>query len=327
MSYVHLNARERMSIFYLYQYGLSLREIGRRLNRSHSTICRELSRNQRPIGSYCDRVAQYYADQRKAQPRHQRRYTYRWLCKYVFAKLKLGWSPDIIAQRVKQDHTNDPHMRISAECIYQWAYRDAQCGGTLYKYLVRSHAKRKKQRRYGSGRGLIPNRIDIEQRPGIVDKRTRFGDWEGDTMVGYQHQGRIVTHVERKSRYLLASKIKTGTSDDFNQASMSLFKKVPSNLRKTLTLDNGSENAHFQELEQTPSFKVYFAKPYASWERGTNENTNGLLRRTFPKGTNFLKITKKQLDRAVHLLNHRPRKCLNYKTPHEVFYPKLTGAL
>ena len=321
MSYVHLNARERMNIFYLHQWGLSLREIGRRLNRSHTTISRELHRNKRPFNSYYHGAAQYYADQRKAQPRHQRRYTHVPLRRYVRSQLRQGWSPQIIAHRIGTDHPRTQAMRISTETIYRWVYQDAQQVGTLHTHLIRGHKKRKKQCRYGAGRRFISDRIGIEQRPIIVASRRRFGDWEGDTMVGYQHQGRIVTQVERKSRYLLAAKAKDGTATSFNTASMKLFQATPKKIRKTLTLDNGSENANFKQLENILSFKVYFAKPYASWERGTNENTNGLLRRTFPKGTNFLTITKKQLDRAVHLLNHRPRKCLNYRTPHEVFYP------
>ena len=168
---------------------------------------------------------------------------------------------------------------------------------------------------------------DSSKRPEVVNQRKRFGDWEGDTMVGRQHQGRLVTHVERKSRYLLAGKACDGTAASFNQTSQSLFAQIPKQFRKTLTLDNGSENADFQDIERCLNLKVYFAKPYASWERGTNENTNGLIRRYFPKGTNFLNVTHKQLEKVVHLLNHRPRKCLNYRTPFEVFNSVTRGAL
>ena len=146
-------------------------------------------------------------------------------------------------------------------------------------------------------------------------------------MVGHRHQGRLVTHVVRKSRYLLAAKAKGGTSAVFNQASLMLFQLIPKRYRKTLTLDNGSGNTAFGYLEKQLDFKLYFAKAYASWERGTNENTNGLLRRYFPKGTNLLKVTKSELERAVNLLNHRSRKCLNYSTPFEVFNRITGGAL
>ena len=325
MSHSHLNTRERMSLFYLLQMNLSFREIGRRLNRSHTTISREVERNKRRFGCYCDKTAQQFADQRKALPRHQRRFLNKKLVKYVFERLALGWSPEIISNRLKRDYPySKKTMRMSPETIYQWVIQDAVKGGNTYTYLVRAHKKRRKQRRYASLRGKIPHRVDIEKRPAIVDKRKRYGDWEGDTMVGHRHQGRLVTQVERKSRYLLCKKIDSGTAADFNEANISLFEAIPEKYRLTMTLDNGSENSHFKELEDTLSLRVYFAKPYASYERGTNENTNGLIRRYFPKGTNFLKIKDTELEKVIELLNHRPRKCLNYRTPFEVFN-KITG--
>ena len=327
MSYHHLNARERMSIFYLNQWGLSLREIARRLNRSHTSISRELTRNKRRIGGYCDRAAQAYANDRKAIARHSKRFGHDPLKTHVIEKLELGWSPEIIANRLKRDRPRSIIMRVSSEGIYQWLFREAESGGTLYTHLIRRHKKRKKQRRYGALRGHIPGRVDISERPTIVDKRSRYCDWEGDTMVGHRHQGRFVTHVERKSRYLLASLAVDGTTEAFNQISLTLFKAIPESYRKTLTLDNGSENANFKQLEAKLNLSIYFAKPYASWERGTNENTNGLLRRYFPKGTDFLKLAEGVLEKAVDKLNHRPRKCLNYRTPFEVFNSVTGGAL
>ena len=192
--------------------------------------------------------------------------------------------------------------------------------------MIRSYKKRCKQHKYASLRGHILERIDIDQRSVIVDKRIRYRDWEGDSMVGYKHQGRFVTQVERKSRYLLAERTIDGTAKSFNKANLSLFKKIPNKDIKTMTLDNGSENSQFKIRENSLSISLFFAKPYASYERGTNENTNGLLRRYFPKGTNFLKVTKEELDKAVYLLNHRPRKCLKYRTPFEVFN-SITGGV
>lgn len=328
MSYAHLSARERMCIFYQRQMGRSIRSIAQYLGRSHSTISRELQRNLRPyIKSYCDYYAQNRAEQRKAIPRHAQRRNNEQLYAYVADKLKLGWSPEIISNYLKREYPRNIQYRVNTEAIYQWIYKDAAEGGNLHQHLVRRHKKRRKQQPYGNLRGHIPNRIDISERPAVVDRRSRYGDGEGDTMVGHRHQGRLVTHVERKSRYLLAAKAKNGTSAVFNQASLMLFQLIPKRYRKTLTLDNGSENAAFGYLEQQLDFKVYFAKPYASWERGTNENTNGLLRRYFPKGTNLLKVSKSELERAVNLLNHRPRKCLNYSTPFEVFNRITGGAL
>lgn len=207
MSYHHLNARERMILFYHHQLGLSLRAIGRKLNRPHTTLSRELKRNKRVIGCYCDQAAQHFADKRKALSRHTRRASNSQLKRYVFKKLSLGWSPEIISNRIQRDY---PHarktMRISPETIYQWIFKDAAQGGHWYSYLVRGRKRRRRQRCYGSLRGQIPNRISIDQRPSVVDRRVRYGDWEGDTMVGHRHQGRLVTYVERKSRLLFALK-------------------------------------------------------------------------------------------------------------------------
>jgi IS30 family transposase len=328
MSYSHFNARERVSLFYLNQMNLSLREIARRLNRSHTTISRELNRNKRVVGCYCDQAAQDFAAKRKIKPRHQRRYANLKLRSYVITKLKLGWSPEIISNRLNKDYPYSiKKMVISAESIYQWIYKDVEQGGDLFNYLVRAHKKRKKQRRYNHLRSHIKNRVDISERPLIVEQRLRYGDWEGDTMVGHRHKGRLVTHVERKSRYLLACKINDGKASSFNKASLTLFQPLPKKCLKTLTLDNGSENTNFKQLEKALSINVYFAKPYASWERGTNENTNGLIRRYFPKGTDFLQLPSKELEKVVNLLNHRPRKCLKYKTPFEVFNSITGGAL
>lgn len=251
MSYTQLNARERMSLFYLHQFGLSKRAIGRKLNRSHTTISRELKRNKRVMGCYCDRAAQGFADSRKAKPRHTRRASHPKLKHYVIQKLQIGWSPEIISNRLKQDHPHSKKkMRVSPEAIYQWIFKDAEQGGTLYTHLVRSHKKRRKQRRYGSLRGCIPGRVDIGQRPAVVEKRARYGDWEGDSVVGHKHQGRLVTHIERKSRFLLSGKAPDGTATAFNRVSLNLFASIPKKYRKTMTLDNGSENAQFKELPQ-----------------------------------------------------------------------------
>lgn len=328
MSYEHLSARERTCIFYQRQMGRSLRSIARYLGRSHTTLSRELARNARPYAAgYCDRYAGSCAQKRKAIPRYSRHRNDHSLFTYVTEKLKAGWSPEIIANCVKKAFPRHSYKHVHTETIYQWIYKDVIQGGGLYLHLVRRHKKRQKQQRYCTLRGHIPNRTDITERPDVVERRSRYGDWEGDTMVGHRHQGRFVTHVERKSRYLLAARTDTGTSAAFNQAGLELYRRIPERFRKTLTLDNGSENVEYEKLEEALGFKVYFAKPYASWQRGANENTNGLLRRYFPKGTNLLEVSKSELDKAVHMLNHRPRKCLNYQTPFEVFNRITGGAL
>ena len=328
MSYCHLTTRERMVLFYLSQYGCSLREIGRRMNRSHSTISRELERNARICNMvYCDRAAQSYANKRKCIARHQKAFDNQLLRSYVYEKLEIKWSPEIISARIKTDYPRNKSMRISAETVYQWLYKQAAQGGMRYQQLIRTHKKRQKRYKYGRCRGAIANRTGIEQRPVGANQRYRYGHWEGDTMVGCRQRGRIDTHVERKSRYLMANLIHSGKAALFNQASIESYEHIPQKYRRTLTLDNGSENAQHQKLSKQLNMDIYFAAPYSSWQRGTNENTNGLIRRYFPKGTNFLTITKKQLEKVVEILNHRPRKCLNYQTPFEVFNKVTDGAL
>jgi len=218
-------------------------------------------------------------------------------------------------------------MRMSTEGIYRWMYEDTIAGGDLYKHLRRCHKKRKKQRKYGSLRGLIPNRISIHERPEAVDLRNRTGDWEGDTVEGCKGSGGVATHVERSSRYLIAARLIDKTANIFTSQSIKAFRVVPHAFRHTLTLDNGKENARFQTLEKKTGLTVFFADPYSSWQRGLNENTNGLLRQYFPKGSSFKNMTDEELAEAVRKINHRPRKCLGYRTPHEVFNSAKSGAL
>jgi len=269
----------------------------------------------------------------------------------VKRKIRADWSPEEIACRlwvdypnndcmrishelkakrdrlIQVDYPNNDCMRISLETIYQWIYLDAGQGGELYTHLRRHHKKRRKQKRYGSGHGLIPGRVSISERPKIVDHRERFGDWEGDTVEGAKGSGGIASHVERKSRYLIAAKLPDKTASTLTSESTKAFWRVPKVMRKTLTVDNGKEFSQFKKLEEKTGLTIYFADPYAAWQRGLNENTNGLLRQYFPKGMNFMKVTDKNLALAVKKLNHRPRKCLNYQTPHEVYYKELHGAL
>ncbi|MBU4289292.1 MAG: IS30 family transposase [Proteobacteria bacterium] len=229
--------------------------------------------------------------------------------------------------RLIVDYPNNELMRVSHETIYLWIYSDAINGGNLHTHLRRFHKKRRKQRHYGSCRGLIPGRVSISERPEAVETRERFGDWEGDTVEGAKGSGGIASHVERKSRYLIATKLSDKTANTMTNASIKAFQRIPKKIRKTLTLDNGKEFSQFKQLEKKTGLCVYFADPYSSWQRGSNENTNGLIRQYFPKGTNFRDITSKDLAFVVKKLNHRPRKCLNYQTPHEIIYNAIHGAL
>ena len=323
MSYNHLTLIERTAIFYRGNRGDSIRSIARYLDRSHSTVCREIKRNKSIFGSYVNEYAQNYADTRKAKPRHQRKWQNQPLKDYVMAQLSIKFTPEIISNRIKIDYPRNKQMRISAECIYQWIYKDTLNGGTLYKNLPRCHKKRRKQLRYGSLRGVLPNRRSIHDRPIAINNRTRYGHWEGDTIFGTRSSGYIATFVERKSRYLISTKLCDKTAQELANKAINLFSNIPSKLIKTLTLDNGKEFAQFKRIEKTTGLTTYFADPYSSWQRGSNEQVNGLVRRYFPKKMSFENITDKMVKEVANKINNRPRKCLNYRTPAEV----LGGAL
>src|SRR6266498_3066289 len=323
MSYTHIIEKERYVISHMKIAGFSLRAIGRRLGRNHTSIMREINRN-RP--TYADDAVYWYyatqpiAEKRRHKARSHRRQNHQPLVEYVEDKLRLEWPPEAIAARLRLDYPDDGRMRIHHETIYRWVYLDASQDGDLHTRLRRRHKKRRRQTRYGSGRRFIPGRVSIDQRPAIVETRERFGDWEGDTLEGAKGKGALATHVEQKSRYLLAAKLPDKKAATMNVQSIAAFQKLPQLMRQTLTLDNGKEFSQFKELEAKTGLKVYFADPYAAWQRGTNENTNGLLRFYFPKGTDFLAVTEEELHFIIEKVNHRPRKCLNYQTPYEVLF-------
>jgi IS30 family transposase len=237
------------------------------------------------------------------------------------------WSPEAVAGRLRAEHPEDTRLHVSTETIYRWIYRDAAQGGALFELLRHHHKRRRRQRRYGSGRRLLPGRVSIHERPACVATRERFGDWEGDTLEGRKGTGHITTHVERKSRYLIAGRMANKSAEQTRHAVTAAYRRIPKALRKTLTLDNGKEFAQFKQIERDTGLKTYFADPYAAWQRGANENLNGLLRRYFPKGCDLTEVTDDDLAFVVNKLNHRPRKCLNLQTPHEVFSTAKRGAL
>lgn len=329
MSYEHLKLCERYVIYHLRLYGVSLREIGRRLGRHHSTISRELDRNGSPHAGavYVHEVAQQRAHQRRRWARACRRRDHGRLYGYVVSRLRRDWSPEQVAGRLRLDFPRDGRMRVSPETIYQWVYRDGANGGALYRYLRRRHRRRRRQGRYGAGRGLIRGRVSIAERPAIVGQRARFGDWEGDTVEGARGKGGVASLVERKSRYLITIPTANKFAATMARQVRKAFRKVPRQARKTLTLDNGKEFADFKNIERHTGLTVFFADPYAAWQRGTNENTNGLLRQYLPKKSDFRSLSCVELAAVTKKLNHRPRKCLGYRSPHEVFHTALNGAL
>jgi IS30 family transposase len=233
--------------------------------------------------------------------------------------IRQDWSPEQVAGRLKKDNVIDLHH----ETIYQYILSDKHSGGDLYTHL--RHQNKTYRKRYGSAhnRTGIPNRTDIDERPAVANDRDRVGDWEADTMIGKNHKGVFVTLDERKSKLRLAIPVASKNADCVTKAIQSLLKPIRRYV-ETITFDNGKEFARHEKIAESIECSTYFAKPYHSWERGQNENANGLLRQYFPKSMELLGVTEKQVFDAVHKLNNRPRKCLGYKTPFEVFR-ELTG--
>ncbi|UFS68870.1 IS30 family transposase [Geomonas sp. RF6] len=328
MSHTHLTENERYVISHLKVAKFSLREIGRRLGRHHTSIMREIARNgpTYPDGVYWYTFTHGTALKRRHQPRSFRRQDNADLVAYVEEKLMLDWPPEAIAARLKMDFPMDRAMRISHETIYRWIYLDAREGGELHKHLRRRRRNRRRQTRYCAGRRFIPGRVSIKERPAVVGTRERFGDWEGDTLHGAKGAGNLATYVERKSRFLLAARLADRRAATMTDHSARCFSPLPEILCQTVTVDNGSEFAEFKDLETKTGLTVYFADPYASWQRGTNENTNGILRHYFPKGFDFRTLSEEEIQQVVKQVNDRPRKCLGYRTPAEVLRASFGGA-
>lgn len=227
---------------------------------------------------------------------------------FAQAKLRADWSPEQISN----------HAAISIETVYQRVYADKRAGGFLWQHL---RCQKQRRKRYGKHdrRGIIPNRLSIEQRPAIVEKRSRIGDWEADTVIGKNHKQAIVSLVERKSGFTLIRKVERRTADAVSKAMTKLLKPYQCRVL-TITSDNGKEFAGHEKVARALRADFYFAHPYSSWERGTNENTNGLIRQYFPKGMDFTTITQQEISHVMKRLNNRPRKRLGYLTPAQVFF-------
>ena len=313
MTYPHLTQDERYQIQALRRAGLGIRAIAVQLARAPSTISRELQRAG-AAQDYDAAAAQALALKRQSQCRNARTIPLdNW--PKIECYLRLNLSPQQAAGRLALEGVSAP----CPETIYQYILRDKAQGGDLVSYLRCQKARRK---RYGSGRqrrGVLKNRVGIEQRPSVVDRRTRLGDWEGDTVIGRGHSGVLVTLVERMSRFTLACCLPNREAEPVSAAIIQMLRAHKTQCH-TITFDNGKEFAEHEFMAFCLDAKVFFARPYHSWERGTNENTNGLLRQFFPKKMSFLTLSAIDVDDAVYRLNHRPRKCLGYRTPHEVFY-------
>jgi IS30 family transposase len=316
--YKHLSQEEREIIANLLSEGSSLGDIAKAVGRNKGTISRELKRNCPPERRrYVPCRAHARACERKTNANTHERLKNALVRQYVKDGLDEGWSPEQISGRIQIDH---PGQSIHHEAIYQYVYHPQNPDRLeMIQLLRRAHRKRRNK---SIGRKVrkttIPNRIPIDARPKSVESRRYSGHWEGDSLISRKSKAALNTLVERKSRLVLITKLLRKSADETNLAVIARLKKLPAKERQTLTLDNGTENAKHEQLSAKLGIRCYFARPYASWERGANENANGLIRWYLPKGTDFRKITPEQIARIEHLLNSRPRKCLGYKTPLEV---------
>jgi IS30 family transposase len=317
-----ITALERDQMAWWLACGITMREMARRLGRSPSSISEELKRNQ-VDGAYGSIKAHQAAAARKRHS-HQK-YLLRQcptLQGFVLEKLQLGWSPQQISGRLKKEITEGVRPKrgyINHESIYQFLYDPAQQDQQLWAYLPRRHRKRRRWLGRRSRSVKIPNRVSIRHRPVEIDHREEFGHWEGDTIVGDQHKAGIHTEVERISRLVFAYKVPKIRAKETSAVQLFLFGQLPKLARKSTTLDNGSEHYFHTRLQEELGMQTYFADPYCSWQRGTNESTNGLLRWYFPKRTDFQLVSQEIVNEVVMRLNSTPRKVLGYQTPSEVF--------
>jgi IS30 family transposase len=312
MSYKHLSLEERYYIKVERKAGRSINKIAESLDRSQSNISRELKRNTGKKG-YRHKQAD-----RMALERHKNKYKAVKLTdeirQTIQDHLEDDWSPEQIAGRLKKDDVVSLHH----ETIYQYVLADQKAGGTLYKHL--RHQNKTYRKRYGTTNSSsgIPNRVDIDERPAAANNRERIGDWEGDTIVGKNHKGAIVTLDERQTKLRLAAPLPGKKALAVKEAMIALLQPIQQFV-KTITFDNGKEFTQHEAIAKGLSCDTYFAKPYHSWERGQNENANGLLRQYFPKSMKLINVSVTQVIEAVHKLNNRPQKCLGFKTPYEAF--------
>ena len=318
MNYTQLAREQRYQIYALRKAGQNQSQIALVLGCHKSTISRELRRNCGEKG-YRPYQADELAFDRQCEAYRSRIAWQTW--QQVERLLRQEWSPEQIAGYLKL--TKQP--TVSHECIYLYVYADKRRGGTLHRHL-RSQKKQRKRYNGYIRRGQIPNRTSIEQRPQIVARKGRFGDWEADTIIGARHKGGILSVVERKSKLVRLRKLTTKSATEMKDASIELLTPLAAKVH-TITVDNGKEFCDHELIAAGLKARIYFAHPYASWERGLNENTNGLIRQYFPKKSDFTRITEKELQRVEDLLNNRPRKTLGYLTPNQASFKHLSVAL
>ncbi|MGG1619100.1 IS30 family transposase [Paenibacillus sp. NRS-1782] len=315
MSYSHLSIIERSKLEILHQQGKSARAIAKELGRHHATISRELQRHDEQKAYHAERSQESYHQRRKASIPAGK-----WTAKQaavIEEKLQATWSPEQIVERLRQEG----QRVVCFKTIYRWLYAGLLVRGTLT--VLRHKGKRQKP---AETRGKFTIGKPISKRPKDVRSRETFGHWELDTVVSSRgkSKGCVATFIERKTRLYTAIKMPDRTALSMEIAFGVAASQYPTGAFQTATADRGKEFACYPSLEATHGIQVYFADPYSSWQRGSNENANGLLREFFPKGTDFAHITDEDLENALHLINHRPRKCLGWKTAHESFSEELS---
>jgi len=318
MSYTQLTRDQRYQIYVLIKAAHNQSEIAAIMGCHKSTISRELRRNRGERGYYPNQ-ADLLAQRRQRHSHGPRIPAQTW--QQIELLLRQQWSPEQITGRLKLERQRS----VSHERIYLYIYADKRRGGSLHRHL---RSQKKQRKRYGGyiRRGQIPNRTSIEQRPQIVASKRRFGDWEADTIIGARHQGGILSLVERKSKLTRLHKLQSKRAGEVKDTSVALLAPLADRVH-TITVDNGKEFCQHEQITAALQAAIYFAHPYASWERGLNENTNGLVRQYFPKKHDFARITNAQVERVEDLLNDRPRKTLGYRTPNEVFFKERHVAL
>lgn len=314
MRYKQLALRERYQIAAYKKAGFLQKDIARELKVSESTISRELSRNTL-YATYQPELAERLTYQRHRDKAKKIKLTNP-VKKFIKEKLKLDWSPEQIAGIMKKEKVKNG---VSYESIYKYIYHNKSYGGKLYLKLRHKNKKYHKRSSAYNTRGILKDRVTIDFRPKIVDRKLRVGDWEIDTVIGANHQGALVTIVDRKSKFALIKKVASKHADVVKDATIQMLLPVK-HLTHTITSDNGKEFAYHKEIAQELETDFYFANPYHSWERGLNEHTNGLIRQYIPKKTDFSTVRRKDIRFIQDRLNNRPRKSLGFKTPAEVFY-------
>jgi IS30 family transposase len=319
MPYQHFTTDYRDALQCMKDRGMRIDEIARIIGKHQSSVYRELSRNAFG-GTYISGKAEIKARTRRRDNRPSPVRGNRQLMETVEWLIEQDIAPEQIAGRIKLEHCQRAEWQISHETIYQHVYDLVHNGKDLRNHLRHAHKARRQRNANKDRRGIIPGRVFIDKRPGIVERKSRRGDWEGDTVEGAGKKGYVATFVDRKSKYLVAYKLDRKTASSLVNGAVKAFQAIPVTLRKTITVDNGKEFAAHKELAYRLKAKVFFAHPYHSWERGLNEHTNGLIRQYLPKNRSLADLTSRELAKIVAVINNRPRKSLGYRTPREVFF-------